>query len=201
MKYNLPLKKWALSSFLGWMIGITIVVAIAVTLNYFQVTNLHFFMGLVIGVTVGYIQWQMLYQIIPIDKKWVWYSALGLTLPFLTFDLLPYFTRIVFPSYQLSIPIMLGALSIGALQAKLLKPFSRKADLWLVACIFSWGGAGFFALCGRYASKLVTNTTALYASQILLIVIAGIVLGLISGFFLKKMLFSSSRNSRKIKKD
>ena len=167
------------------------------TLGFLQITSLHFFMGLVMGLTVGYIQWQMLYQIIPIDKTWIWYSVIGLTLPFLTFDLLPFFTRIVFPSYQLSIPIMLGALCIGALQIKLLKPYSRKADLWLIACIFSWGGAGFFALCGRYAGKLISNTTALYASQISLIVIAGISLGLISGLFLKKMLVNASRNGKR----
>lgn len=200
MKYDLPLKKWIIATFIGWFIGIVILLIISFAIDALGIKNLHFFIGIVMGLSVGFMQWQMLNNIIPINKKWIWYAMLGLTLPFLTLDLLPFFTQIVLPDYQLSIPIVLGAICVGALQLKLLKPFAKKADLWVFASILGWGGAGLCMLSIDYADRISSNVIFLSLIGIVLTLLGGLLLAYISGRFLKAMLINTPRNMRKIRK-
>lgn len=188
MKYDLSLTKWVRSTFLGWLIGIALILILASAFEAVGISNLHFFMGIGMGFGVGFMQWKMLNKIIPIGKRWIWYAMLGLTLPFLTFDLLPYFTRIKFPEYQVSIPIALGGISVGALQLKLLKSYTKKTDLWVVANILGWIIAGLSILCIDYTDRISSNVSILFALNLSLMLVGGIILGLISGKFLKKML-------------
>ena len=99
------------------------------------------------------------------------------------FDLLPTDTI----SYKLPLSIVLGSLSAGLLQYKLLKGHAKQAHLWIWGSCLGWTVAVLTVFTVDYTKSLPFGNLVLALINLLLILAGGVVLGLITGITLKKI--------------
>lgn len=178
------LTKWVVSSAVGWTLGLlgSIMVAHLVNLIYPKETNL--VVGLCVGGVVGYAQWSILKKHIALSGKWVLGCAIGMGIPFIVLVGLEELGLRVpdLPDDQLmsrtAIGIV-GGLLCGLLQMPLLKPVTDKATLWILASTLGWG-----------SSWLVSSIIERPMAALVGLVFGGIVLGFITGVFLRHIMKS-----------
>ena len=87
---------------------------------------------------MGLTQWLRLRKYSNIGIKWVWYTALGASIPFLIFDLLKIYGHINFGERYLLYSVSVTGLSVGIMQYLLLKPYSSKAINWITLSFVGW---------------------------------------------------------------
>ena len=104
--------KWIKSTFVGWILGVVFILVFSGALESVGIHHMQFYLGFSMGLGVGLIQWFYLRKLVSINLRWVFFSALGLSIPFFFFDLLP---SIVIP-HKLVVCIGMGAGLSGFLQ-------------------------------------------------------------------------------------
>lgn len=180
--------KWVKSTFLGWLLGFIFILILSVGLGSIGIDGVQFFTGTGMGAGVGFMQWRLNRRTIIKDKKWIWFSALGLTIPFLFYDLLNLFNDYTLGTYLLPLCTGLGGIIVGLFQFRMLNGISRKPKLWILASTIGWFFAVLTVSGMEYTNHITTNNMAGFAINILLILVGGIVLGIITGMFLRKIL-------------
>ena len=179
--------RWIISTFLGWILGFLVILILAVGLDSIGIGNLQFFIGAGIGTGVGFMQWRTIRSFVN-NKKWIWYSAFGLTIPFLIFDLLNILNFFHVGDYGLPLSTGLGGLIVGSLQFLILKDVSQKATLWILGSFIAWILAAFTVFFTSYTKALISNNFVGFAINIILILGGGVVLGITTAVLLKKIL-------------
>lgn len=86
---NVPLKTWISGTFLGWLVGIALSIALSQALDILGIESIQFHLGLAMGLGVGFAQWLMLKNTLEVSAVWIVSSALSFTLPMLLLDLIP----------------------------------------------------------------------------------------------------------------
>ena len=180
--------KWVKSTFLGWLLGFIFILILSVGLGSIGIDGVQFFTGTGMGAGVGFMQWRLNRRTIIKDKKWIWFSALGLTIPFLFYDLLNLFNDYTLGTYLLPLCTGLGGIIVGLFQFRMLNGISRKPKLWILTSTIGWFFAVLTVSGMEYTNHITTNNMAGFAINILLILVGGIVLGIITGMFLRKIL-------------
>jgi len=187
-KQNFIVAKWVTSTFLGWLLGFILILVLSVILDTISIENIQFFTGTGMGLGVGYMQWRIIRRISIDDKRWIWYSVIGLTIPFLIFDLINLLFGYSLGAYMIPVCTGLGGLTTGLLQFRILRASSLRAKLWIFASFVGWVSAALTVLSMDYIRILEINNWIGFAINITLILGGGVVLGFITGLFLRNIL-------------
>ncbi len=176
-------RQWLWATTTGWWIGIPMVVALALASDALGIEGGQSIVGLAMGASVGCRQRDRLRGLLPGWRAWPWASALGLALPFALADLLTAAGQSAL--YSLPLATALGALALGAWQARLLRPRVAGSATWPLACLLGWtlgaaAGAGAGALTTTLGLRGIPGALTFLA----LTAGGGPVLGLVTGLWL-----------------
>jgi hypothetical protein len=127
--------RWLWACFLGWFLGFVLVVVLAVVADIAG-GGAQFMIGVGMGAGVGLAQARSLRPWLAAPRNWWIASTSGLGLPFVVHDLLG-LAGLATP-YSLPAYAVAGALLVGLLQWRLLRPLSRRAGWWIPACVVGW---------------------------------------------------------------
>ncbi|MCB0528480.1 MAG: hypothetical protein KDC61_15490 [Saprospiraceae bacterium] len=177
---------WLKANILGWLLGFVVVLVLSGSFDAMGIERLQFFLGVGMGAGVGFMQWRVLRKSAGIGTRWIWYSVLGLGGAFLFFDVLKYFSGHSGSPYYILMSTALGGLLAGMLQYGLLKATLPNAGMWTRGSFSGWLLAVLTVLSLDYTKYVSSNNWVLFTLNILLILAGGPVLGVVTGFFLKK---------------
>jgi len=141
--------RWARATWIGWLLAIPIVIALAFLGEAVGVGGAQFLVGLGAGIGVGVGQRRIVRDLLGLAGPWFWSSAIGLALPFLVFDA----TRLAGSPLPYSLPAMIavGGLIAGVWQAQLLRARFGGAALWVLASAAGWS----LAAAAAFAAELL----------------------------------------------
>lgn len=183
---NISIGKWIKVTFAGWFLSIIAILALSALFDGIGIENLQCYLGIGMGLGIGYMQWRMLRRQPGISSKWLWYSVIGIGAPFLLFDLLKIFAGVQLGSNYILYSVCVSSILVGALQLLILKQYSTKAWLWIIACMMGWIlSTGTVLLIDH--TKFIQNNLVAFVVNLLLMLAGGPVLGVITGWFLKQM--------------
>ncbi|MBK9250161.1 MAG: hypothetical protein IPM69_19140 [Ignavibacteria bacterium] len=181
------LSRWTRATFWGWLLGVVFILMLSSFLDSIGIENMQFYLGIGMGAGVGFTQWLTLRRWIRVRLHWIWYSIIGMGIPFIIMDLLV--PKSV--SYKIQFSMAFGALTVGWLQSNLLNAQKKHASVWMVGSLLGWTAAALTVQAIDYTMKLkptITSNLLLAAINLSLILAGGIVLGLITGKALKKII-------------
>jgi MFS family permease len=179
--------QWTRSTFLGWLLGIFLIISLSSLLDSMGIEGMQFYLGLGMGAGVGFLQWLHLRKFITASKRWIWFSVAGMGIPFIILDLLLPTTFV----QKLPVGVALGAIVTGFLQFLILKDYSKQAHIWIWTSVIGWTVAVLAVLVVDYTKHLtpyVSSNLLLAFINLLLILSGGIILGLITGTALQSIL-------------
>lgn len=181
---HFSITKWTLATFGGWMAGVFLILFFASLFGALGIETSQLPLGLGMGTAIGLVQWIILRKVFVVDYRWLLYSALGFSLPFLLLDLANLFFGSISIAYALPVCVAVGSLIVGTLQFTLLKPYFAQAKRWILAGFIAWMAAIFIFKLIDFFRNLSTDTKLMLAINLSLILLSGLALGLISGRFL-----------------
>ncbi len=184
---NISLKKWTLSTFLGWLLSVVFILILSGIFDGLGIEGYQFYLGISVGLGVGLTQWLRLRKYSSIGIKWTWYTALGAGIPFLIFDLLKIYGHINFGERYLLYSVSVAGLSVGIMQYLLLRPYSQKAINWIPLSLIGWICAALTVLGINSSMQHIKQPLLGLIVNLSLILAGGIVLGLITGSFISKL--------------
>lgn len=133
------LRPWVRITFLGWLLGIVLVIALALAGEMVGVRGSQIAVGLGMGLGVGIAQERALRPLLGPSQRWRWVSTLGLALPFLVVDLAR-LLGLTLP-YSLYGAVALAGISAGLGQAALLRTQPVSAVRWVLSSAIGWSAA------------------------------------------------------------
>ena len=143
MTGGVSLRPWIRITFLGWLLGIVLVVALALAGEAVGVRGSQIAVGLGMGLGVGIAQERALGPLLGGAHAWRWASAGGLAVPFLAVDVARLLGHPL--PYSLYVAIIAAGLTAGAAQARLLKPVGVSPVAWIGASLAGWTTASLLA--------------------------------------------------------
>lgn len=182
------LSRWISFTFLGWFLGIVLILVLSSTLDTLGVEDLQFFLGLGMGCGIGFAQWIRLKKYPGISIKWVWYTIIGLGVPFLFFDLLSQFEIFSLRDFYIPVCVLFSGLMTGWLQGILLKHHIPNPSSWILISLLGWAVAALTIVGVEYTKFLSDNNWVLFSLNLLLLLSGGPILGYITGRFLVRKL-------------
>lgn len=182
------------ATFLGWFLGIVMILVVASTFDFIGLDGFQFSIGVGMGGGVGFLQWRALKKAIDMNINWIWASLLGLGFPFLINDIISIYFEKPLGSFFLPLCVGTGAVLISVLQFRILKKFSSRAHLWIPGCFAGWTMASLTVMSIDYVKLVIQGNWILFSINITLILGGGVVRGWITGKFLVKILNSRKDN-------
>ena len=186
MTKDISLRPWIRTTFLGWLLGIALVIGIALIGEVVGVHGSQLVVGLGMGLGVGFAQERALRPLLGASQSWRWATTLGLSAPFLLFDL----ARVIglgIP-FSLYIAVAVAGVTVGLAQARLLKPHGIESLPWVLASFAGWTCA---ALTSALADSMTRWSTIRGLPGALLYLglvgLGGILLGLVTSVPLRKL--------------
>ena len=185
-KTKFPLKKWVLYNFFGWLLGTIFVLILSSSFDAVGIENLQFFVAIGIGLGIGIAQWLVLKNITNIKPTWISVTIIGLTIPFVIADILKHFELLDLKSLFIPVCVGVGSLLVGFFQSKLLENHSIKILNWMIVSFISWLLIALAVYSVEYTSLISKNVWFGFTTNLLLLLSGGIILGIITGKYLKK---------------
>lgn len=176
--------RWTKATFLGWLLGVVLIVLLSSLLESMGVKHMQFYVGLGMVTGVSIMQWIFHRKIVPLGLNWIWYSAIGMFVPFVILDLLPDGTI----PQKLFVGVATSSILVAYLQVLLLKKHSKNAIHWFWGCIGGWILSVFMVFLSDYTramAQAVHFKLILALLTLILILGGGIVLGIVSGIAMK----------------
>jgi hypothetical protein len=178
--------QWVRATWLGWLLGIPIIVALALAGEALGIGGAQVIVGAGMGAGVGLMQGRMMRSILPKWGAWVWSCVVGLAAPFLVTDVAKVSGWNV--AYVLFVSVAAGGLIVGGWQAIILRARFRKTLWWVVASALGWtlaAGTSAFAdsLSRSHALRGLSGALAYLG----VVASGGLVLGLVTGVCLAWM--------------
>jgi len=179
---------WVKNTFIGWIVGFVIVVILALLFENIGLGTTNVFIGLGMGLSVGFFQWKAFQNLIGISKKWIWFSMVGMALPFIISEIAPIVWSNFSLPYSLQLNVSIGGLLVGLMQFQILRIKTKKAIWWVFACFIGWILATFFSTISDF--NIIPKSMGLFSALItlFLMLMGGVVLGFVQSRFLIKML-------------
>lgn len=177
------LTSWIRATWTGWLLGVPLIIVFALAGEAVGIGGFQVLVGLGMGVGVGFMQARALRPLVASAGRWRWPCMVGLSLPFLTTDLLREAGQEV--PYSIYLAVALGGLIAGIWQARLLRRWFGRAGWWVVASVLGWSlAAGLGALADglsrAYAFRGVWGALAYLG----IIAAGGLILGVLTGLAL-----------------
>ncbi len=179
--------RWILATSIGWIAGIFMTLIFASLFESVGIHHMQFFMGLGMGLPIGFMQWRTAKKHLSVGTSWIWLSTSALTLPFLTFDILKKFTTLNFGDRYILYCIAIASILVGLVQYVLLKNRTANSVLWIVANIIGWSLAGLAVKAIDHTGIASDNNWVLFSLNLLLMLIGGFLLGVVLQFFFRWM--------------
>lgn len=183
----ITLRRWVMASFLGWLAGFVLVLVLSVALGGIGQGQFQFFLGAGMGMGVGLTQQRLLFRQVGMSRRWMWYSLLGMGIPFLAFDIVKQFADLPFGAYYLPVCVITGACLTGVLQVRLLQAVHPRAVFWIPVSMISWTAAVLTVLSIDVLKNVPMNNLLAFVLNILLMLAGGVVLGFLSGFYIRRV--------------
>lgn len=183
---KLPIGRWTRTTFLGWLVGVVLIIVLSSFLDSIGIEHMQFYIGIGMGTGVGLTQWMLLRKLFAVRTSWIWASIVGMGLPFILLDLVLADTF----SNKLPLSVALGGITTGILQYRILKNHFQKASHWIIGCSIAWILATVTVLTVDYTMTVrATGLTNLLLAllNLSLILSGGLILGIITGMTFKKM--------------
>lgn len=177
--------RWVLATSLGWIIGIFLTILFASLFEGMGIHGMQFFMGLGMGLPIGFMQWRTAKKHLGIGMGWIWLTTIALTLPFLTFDILKKVTTLNFGHRYILYSVAIAGLLVGIVQYTILKKRLAKSELWILANTLGWSFAALTVKAIDHTKMVSNNNWVLFSLNLLLMLIGGLVLGFILKVFYK----------------
>ncbi|MBK5255917.1 MAG: hypothetical protein JJE39_07785 [Vicinamibacteria bacterium] len=180
------LRPWVLFTFLGWLLGIVLVIAMALLSEALGIRAAQIPVGLGMGLGVGIAQERALRPLLGASHAWRWASALGLALPFFVADLAR-LLGVPLP-YSLYATVAVAGVTTGACQAYVLSPHPISAPLWILTSTLGWT-AGALMVAAADSLGNVPGLRGLLGAALYLALVAmgGVFLGLATHFPLRRL--------------
>jgi hypothetical protein len=178
---NFSVSKWTKFTFLGWFVGIFLLIGLSAFLDSIGIEKFQFYIGVGLGAGVGFFQWRLLKKNFNMNHEWFWSSVLGMGIPFLIFDLASKFSAIQLGDFYLPLSTCSGAILISVLQFSILKNYSQHATRWIFGCTAGWILAAATVLSIDYLKNIIHNNWVGFFVNITMILGGGVVLGLVTG--------------------
>lgn len=177
---------WIRLTFLGWLLGLVLVVGIAFVTEMAGIRAAQIPVGLGMGLGVGIGQERALRPLLDEWPPWRWTSAMGLALPFLIVDLAR-LAGMPIP-YSLYPGVGVAGITVGIAQARALRPYAVNGPLWILASALGWSaGALMFA-----AADSLGNIPGLRGIEgvflyLVLVALGGVILGAATSVPLRRL--------------
>jgi hypothetical protein len=185
---------WVRATWLGWLLGIPLVIAFALLGEAVGIGGVQVLVGAGMGAGIGLMQGRFIRNVLHQSVSWIWSCVVGLSAPFLVTDISKAIG--VGLPYSLPVAVAVGGLIAGGWQAVLLRLWLRNRGSWVVASALGWALAAGTAAVADVLSRSRALRGLWGALAYLGIVVAGgLVLGLVTGICLAWMYRSASTNS------
>ncbi len=172
--------RWIRATFLGWVLGVPIIILLALLGEMVGIGGAQVLVGAGMGAGVGLMQLPLIGAFRPRRAPWFWSSTIGLSLPFLVGDVGKLLGREL--PYSLYVCVAVGGLIVGVWQAYLLRARFRALHWWVVSSLIGWSGASAAAALADQFPKQGAISGVLGLLIYLFVLIAGgLVLGLCTG--------------------
>jgi len=133
---TISLARWIQATWLGWLLGLPGIVALALLGELLGLGGTQVAVGLGMGSGVGLSQARALRPLLGRSDRWTGVTAAGLALPFLLHDL---GGALGWPvPYSLPRAVLLGGTLVAAGQAWLLRRHLPGAGWWILASLAGW---------------------------------------------------------------
>lgn len=180
-------RRWFWATTTGWCVGIPLVVVLALASDALGIEGRQTIVGLAMGAAVGWLQSGQLRNHLPTWRIWFWASTLGFALPFAAADLAGAVG--LGGVYSLFLAAALGALLVGAWQARLLRPWrgAISGSGWVLVSLLGWTlGAAVAATADQAPRALGLSGLPGAGLYLLLAALGGPWLGLLTGLWLRQ---------------
>lgn len=179
--------RWIFTTSIGWIAGIFMTLIFASLFESVGIHHMQFFMGLGMGLPIGFMQWRTAKKHLSLGTSWIWLTTSALTLPFLTFDILKKFTTLNFGDRYILYCIAIACILVGLVQYILLRNRTTNSALWIVANVIGWSLAGLAVKAIDHTGMVSHNNLVLFVLNLLLMLIGGFLLGMALQFFFRWM--------------
>jgi hypothetical protein len=183
---TIPFRGWLRATWLGWLLGIPVIVLFALAGEMMGVGGSQVFVGAGLGAALAIFQGR---AVLPLGVRpiaWRISCIFGLALPFLAYDLATLFGAEI--AFSLPVAATIGGALMGGWQALLLHGRIRGAPWWIPVTTIGWALA---AVAVYVADHLVRGTGSRGVSGallfLLLVAAGGLLLGAVTGLALSRM--------------
>jgi hypothetical protein len=182
---SITLGGWTIATWLGWILGIPILIGLAAMLDGLGFEMIQFPVGLGMGLGVGLLQARLVRRLGVSIADWITSCAAGLTVPFAAFDVGTRFGY--YHAHALYLSVALGGLIVGTWQAYLLRPHLRVAGAWVIASALGWMAASGSVVLGEVLFRARPLEGIPGALAVLgAFMVGGVILGAITGLPLRR---------------
>jgi hypothetical protein len=172
--------RWVRATWVGWLLGVPLIIALALIGEVMGVGGAQWLVGAGIGAGVGLAQGRTILPILGRSGPWFWSCVGGVSAPFLGWDLAK--AAGWHSPYSPYVALGLGGFLAGAWQAALLRDRFGSPSWWVAASALGWTLAGGTAAIADWLSRSQSFRGIWGALAYLAIVAAGgLMLGLVTG--------------------
>ena len=177
-------RRWVVGTFGGWTLGFALAIAFILAAEGMGLRETQFPLALGMGVGVGFMQGRLVAPVVGDRRRWWIATALGLALPFAVADIAGRLDLSV--GYSLAPYVVLGGITAGLLQWRILRANARRAVLWIGASGLGWAlAAATVYFNDRHLPRIPGIVGALLYIGVILI--GGILLGLVGALGFRAM--------------
>ncbi|MBN9484227.1 MAG: hypothetical protein BGO70_12070 [Bacteroidetes bacterium 43-93] len=184
---TISIKRWIWSTSLGWLLSVVFIILLSGIFDSVGIHGYQCYVGIGVGMGVGFMQWVTLKKRAGFGNKWLWYTIIGVGTPFLLFDLLKHLGHYDFGDHHLLYSVSLAGLSVGIMQSLILRRYTSKAVIWIPVNFIAWIAAGLTVLAIDHTRELIKPPLWGFIANLSLILAGGVVLGIITGLALKRI--------------
>lgn len=175
--------RWIRYTWLGWLLGIPIIIVLALIGEAIHIGGSQVLVGAGMGTGIGLMQSRVIRGLLPKSASWICSCIVGLGAPFLLTDLSK-FVGWNLP-YSLPAAIALGGIIIGIWQALILRSRFRKTGWWILASALGWTlAAGTSAIADSLPRSHVLRGIWGAFAYLGIVTGGGLVLGTVTGLCL-----------------
>jgi protein-S-isoprenylcysteine O-methyltransferase Ste14 len=185
--------RWTRATFLGWSLGFLLLLMFISVSGMLGLGDTQFPLGLGMGTGVGALQRWVVAERVGAATAWWRATILGVTAPFVAWDLVK-LLRIQLP-YALAGAVVLGGLTVGVLQARVLRAHSPRSAAWIPASLLGGSLAAATVVVNDHVLPKIPGLTGalIYVAVILA---GGLLLGATTGLALERIVKAPALDGR-----
>jgi hypothetical protein len=183
---SITLGRWIRSTWIGWLIGVPLIVIFALLGEMLGIGGSQGLVGLGMGAGVGWMQRRVLAPVLDRSIRWLWATMIGLSIPFVGYDLLRLMN--VEMAFSLYVAVAIGGGIVGLWQGLILVPLGVSLAAWMLASLAGWSAAA--AMAGAIPVTAGPSGIAGALLYLATVAVGGAIPGLVTGLVLRRVEFN-----------